>query len=306
MHCRRTHSALGRAVGVAVSLVVGDGLADSGAHCVKSGAKTTCEGKATLDEKRTELLAEAPANAVETVVGNTHACSRLRKGAVMCWGSNDSGQLGDGTNDEREQPVLVRNLGNVVELALGSGQSCARRANGDVFCWGMENGKSIPTRVPGVKRAREITSGHSHACARVEDGTVWCWGYNRYGQLGDGTQESRNGAVQVAGVIDAEELVAGGYFTCARSTEHTWCWGNGMGGEDGTEKRLLTPGIVKLPASATSLVAGESAFLATFAARSSMVCRYALREEPDESTAQLVCTQSRREFRPTSFSVTHR
>ena len=36
-----------------------------------------------------------------------------------------------------------------------------------------------------------ISAGNNHTMAIKSDGTLWSWGDNSYGQLGDGTTESR-------------------------------------------------------------------------------------------------------------------
>ena len=39
--------------------------------------------------------------------GATHSCGMTPAGVVYCWGSNPSGQLGDGSTTERDTPVSV-------------------------------------------------------------------------------------------------------------------------------------------------------------------------------------------------------
>jgi hypothetical protein len=48
------------------------------------------------------------AAAVAVTAGADHCCAVLETGAVMCWGANASGQLGDGSRHDRPVPVWVR------------------------------------------------------------------------------------------------------------------------------------------------------------------------------------------------------
>jgi hypothetical protein len=61
-------------------------------------------------------------------IGDTHACARLRSsGAVVCWGSNDWGQIGDGTSEPRPLPmaILAPGVPPPSPSENGVGDSCA-------------------------------------------------------------------------------------------------------------------------------------------------------------------------------------
>jgi alpha-tubulin suppressor-like RCC1 family protein len=88
----------------------------------------------------------------ETIqVGPDYLCGE-RAGLVMCWGENDSGQLGLGDFDRRHAPVAVYGQAAWTAVAVAS----------------------------------------NHSCARSEDGSLWCWGGNFSGQLGLGDRDPRN------------------------------------------------------------------------------------------------------------------
>ena len=235
-----------------------------------------------------ELARVAPSNSREIVITSDRACAIDRTDAVWCWGDNDSGQLGDGTRKPAKTPRRVRGLADVTAVALGRSMTCALTRSGAVACWGFDDARSAyqtqPAGVHGLKQVVELAAGYGHACARRSDGTVWCWGYNRYGQLGDGTQKDRAHPVRVAGLAGAVELAAGDYHTCARVHDGSvWCWGNGWGGEDGTEDRLLRPARVAEIRGASAILASPQGFVAAQRNGAFVSCRYHV--EPNESEA---------------------
>lgn len=78
-----------------------------------------------------------------------YACALRGNGTVSCWGSNGTGQLGDGTTIARGAPVAVAGLPNATQIAVGNGHACARIADGSVRCWGRnDNARSATARRP--------------------------------------------------------------------------------------------------------------------------------------------------------------
>src|SRR5690606_7815341 len=139
-----------------------------------------------------------PDPAAAVAAGGTHSCALLRSGAVDCWGSGDSGELGDGNQRNSARPVRVVGLGDVVALALGEQHSCALVRSGGVMGWGSNAAGQLgdgagrpgalsarPVQVRGLGDAVAIAAGTTHTCAVRKTGQVACWGDNRHAQVGD-------------------------------------------------------------------------------------------------------------------------
>ena len=93
----------------------------------------------------------ASSTAVAVAKGYRHTCAIVADGAVKCWGSDYSGQLGDGgTNTFQSTPVSVEGLDGVAASAIA------------------------------------LSAGSSHPCAVLDTGAVKCWGDDNTGQIGDG------------------------------------------------------------------------------------------------------------------------
>ena len=75
--------------------------------------------------------------------GEAHTCGMREDGAVFCWGSGHSGQLGNGQQTDSPRPVLV--VGGQVFRAIGLGaqHSCALDADGVAWCWGDNTSQQL-------------------------------------------------------------------------------------------------------------------------------------------------------------------
>jgi alpha-tubulin suppressor-like RCC1 family protein len=78
-----------------------------------------------------------PAHFVAAGASHTCALTQIPIGGVTCWGSNVSGQLGDGTKTDRTTPTQVQGLtSGVSSVVAGESHTCALiAADGSVKCW---------------------------------------------------------------------------------------------------------------------------------------------------------------------------
>src|SRR5688572_14814117 len=74
-----------------------------------------------------------------TSAGRDHTCAVRTDGTVWCWGSNQSGQLGDNTLIDRLVPVQVQGLADIKAVDGGGTHSCALSNTGEVRCWGSNS-----------------------------------------------------------------------------------------------------------------------------------------------------------------------
>jgi len=135
--------------------------------------------------------------------GGTISCARRAGGELLCWGANQSGQLGIDTGGSPVlSPTTMPWADGLLELSLGGLHSCGRFADGTTRCWGdNESGElgiegvasaSSPTAVPELPEVAAVVAGWGNrTCATSLLGDTWCWGSNGYGQLGDGTTENQ-------------------------------------------------------------------------------------------------------------------
>lgn len=125
-------------------------------------------------------------DATAVAEGATHGCAKKRDNSLWCWGSNGSGELGDGTVSPTALLTEVATLGKRVSAAAaGSRVTCARLDDGSVSCVGLnDKGQAgqpagttvaVPTKVM-IEPATAIAAGGAHVCARLTGGRLSCWG----------------------------------------------------------------------------------------------------------------------------------
>lgn len=169
---------------------------------------------------------------VSTWAGNSCA---IESGQLYCWGSNQSGQRGNGTifGPNMVSPTVMPIGGTPTAVDVYANGVCASVSGVGVKCWGQNDfgivgtasdPATVPTLIAGTTTATTVAAGTSHACAILTGGSVRCWGYNGNGQLGDGTTANRT-AVVAPPVFNVTQLSAGSSTSCSVSLGVAQCWG---------------------------------------------------------------------------------
>ncbi len=186
--------------------------------------------------------------------GFGHTCAVTGTGGVLCWGLNESGQIGDGTRTTRLTSTEVLELDGVTAISAGTIHTCA--LDGEIIaCWGANIFGQLGDATTADKLApayllelntsiTAITAGGNHNCVLTTQGSVKCWGNNQSGQLGNGTTTDQATPVDVLGLnIEPSAIAAGGSHTCLRMGTKFKCWGSNNSGQlgDGTTIDRLAP-----------------------------------------------------------------
>ncbi|MDH5643083.1 MAG: hypothetical protein OEY63_02695, partial [Gemmatimonadota bacterium] len=177
--------------------------------------------------------------------GPQHACGLTVSGQVLCWGSNDRGQLGNGqvgVNMYVPTPVLGTRV--YVDLFVGSrGTSCATDVAGLLYCWVSVNAEKdvvvdVPTLVDADIGFAQVDPGSwQHLCGVGLDGVGYCWGYGENFVLGgeNPAVEFQPAPMPVVGTVPWKTITTGYTSSCGlRVDSVAMCWGADGSGQLGT------------------------------------------------------------------------
>ena len=133
----------------------------------------------------------------EISAGDVHSLGIDEQGNLWAWGSNSSGQLGNGTTTNSSIPIKIKEGTKFRKIASGCYCSLAIDEQGNLWAWGsnlhgqLGNGTTENTSEP-IQIMEEIkfksvtgsTSSWTHSVVIDIEGNVWTAGDNRFGQLG--------------------------------------------------------------------------------------------------------------------------
>ena len=131
------------------------------------------------------VLMQGYGSGVTWITARSGTACMIRRGAVLCWGANTLGQLGDGGRRAAGKPVEVAGLpGPASRVETDGNQTCALILDGRIFCWGGQ-GTQAPERRDVVTWPVEVkglpgpATSLSVGCALVS-GDAYCWGKGNF------------------------------------------------------------------------------------------------------------------------------
>lgn len=218
------------------SLAIGNG----GLCAIRSAGVVWCwEGIGFSGIRNEPAQIGLPMPARSVTVGTRQACAVLENAVPMCWGSNDSGQLGTGNTNSApsSSPNRVSELSSSRIVVAGAEGTTALDGAGAPFVWGTPPGaiylrsdfgfsSLIPVRTTTLSSATMLALGARHACVLLPDGEVSCWGQNEFLQRGSGVRNASVAFSPVPSLNDAILIESGQTSTCVvRETGNVSCWG---------------------------------------------------------------------------------
>src|SRR5947199_90544 len=175
-------------------------------------------------------LAAVPAAASAAPPARARLTTAAGKGgdAVIAWGNNTSGELGNGTTTNSSTPVFALPGGAFRYISVRNSQtSVALTTTGRVYGWGNNDAGQVGdgttvqlgdgtrkdrharvyVKLPSHTKITSIAAGYETAYAVTAAGRLLAWGGNFAGQLGDGTTTLRTTPVRVR-LPDRVKIVA--------------------------------------------------------------------------------------------------
>ena len=218
-------------------------------------------GDGTIINKSTPVQVATTYNIISSwtavSAGYSHSMAIAYDGLLWGWGTNATGQLGDGTTATRSYPIQI---GNSSWKSIGtSGYSAGITTTGALFAWGanitgqLGDGttvnKSSPVQV-GTSSWTMVSLGDAYVLGLTTTNLLYTWGVNSVGQLGDGTVVNKSSPVAITALqqvtFDSWKMISTGLSHTAAirySDASLWVWGNNATGQlgDGTTINKSSP-----------------------------------------------------------------
>jgi len=209
----------------------------------------------TLAQQSSPVQVGALTNWKQVSAAQNFAAAIKTDGTLWAWGTNTSGQLGNGTTVlYYSSPILVGALTNWSQVSAGTGFTAAVKTDGTLWAWGTNNAGQLgngtntaylsPIQIGALTTWKQMSAAPNFTAAVKTDGTLWAWGTNNAGQLGIGTTVLYSSPIQVGALTNWKQVSAAQNFAAAIKTDGTlWAWGINITGQlgNGTVTTYYSP-----------------------------------------------------------------
>lgn len=174
---------------------------------------------------RTPTLVASGTRFTSVAIGTRHTCAVTTSNRALCWGSNQSGELGVASSDSctdpyrfasppvvscSRTPLIVPGVQEWSAIDASERHTCGLTVSGDAYCWGVLQGGETPkaptvsygrtpVAIPGP-RFTALSTGFDQVCGITVSAALYCWGFNLSGQLGLGVATRERNPVSVIGL----------------------------------------------------------------------------------------------------------
>ena len=169
--------------------------------------------------------------------GGAHTCAIRGSGLLRCWGSDASGQAGNGSLGSPTTPDPVDSSAtNWRSVSAGSTHTCGILGTGLAACWGSDSRGQLGNGGDGSRLSpskvnsaltdwKSASAGGEHTCGIRGSGALYCWGDNSAGQSSSATDPAQS--PDRYGTLNDWRTADTGYrHTCAiRGSGSLYCWG---------------------------------------------------------------------------------
>ena len=184
-----------------------------------------------------------PLTDVVQISANGSSSYILREdGTVWAWGSNGSGQLGNGTTENSNAPVQVKaengegHLTDVVKVVANYETCFAIKRDGTVWGWGYDPVRlftpggvapysSTPIQIP-VTDAIDATTNGLDLLVLKSDGTLWGKGDDLFGQVYTATQATNVDQISLGMYHSIFLKTDGSVWGCGKNDDYALGLGN--------------------------------------------------------------------------------
>lgn len=205
------------------------------------------DGPQTVGKSAVPVRVDYGAAFASVSAGYYQTCGITVAGEALCWGANDSGQLGAGVDGDVDVPVAVAGGHSFSALAPGDRFVCAIES-GQTWCWGANRAGELgttggnaaePVRADEAPSATRLTASmgtstiagaQPFACGLGGNGGATCWG-------GAVPPLREDGAESLDPRIRFRSITAGAQHICGLAQSgYAYCGGANYAGQlgDGT------------------------------------------------------------------------